>query len=190
MNFSTVPPLPSTGPGDLPCPRDTKLTVIQSLAIASIEDIADRDALRTHGFTISERLAMYDEEEEGWGGLPKHTCERHGLRARFALKNDLPLTKTEIIARVTAKLPPGSKLEDSIQALNRNFGGTEVEDHLTPYHWFRSSFPENTLITEYPLPETLKQAIAVLDSEAHDLFEVANVAQHTAQHTGDGDSPL
>ena len=176
--------MPTTGPGDATCPRDPSLTVIQGASIASIEDTAERDALRTHGFTISERLAVYNEEEEGWGSLPRHTCERHGLRARFALKNDLPLTKNDIIARVTAKLPPGSKLEDGVQALNKNFGGTGVDDKLTPYHWFRSSFPMNTLITEYPLPDTLEQAIAVLDSNDHDLFEVAE--DYDLQMGGDG----
>ena len=182
--FTHIPPIPLTEPFSTPCPRDESVIVINESQFASIEDIAERDSRRTHGFTISERLAVYDEEEAGWGGLPKFTCERHNLRARFAQKNDLPLTKNDIIARVTAALPDGIPAEDKIRALNKTLRGTGDDDHLTPYHWFLSLFPLNTLITEYPLPKTLEEVIKALDDDAHDLFEIAE--DYDIQMGGDG----
>ena len=172
-NFSHISPVPLTIPGDTPCPRDSNLNVFPMTTFASIEDIAERDALQTHRFTISECLALYDEEEEGWGGLPKFTCKRHGLRACLALRNNLPLNKNDIIARVTAKLLKGSKVEDGIRALNWNFGGIGDNDHVTSHFWFQNTFPANALITEFPLPDTIKKVITMLGDNEHDLFEVA-----------------
>ena len=97
--------------------------MITDSQFAPIEDVAERDAMRTHGFTVSECLAVYDKEEEGWGGLPKFTCERHGLWARFAQKNDLPLTKNDIITHVTAKLPDGFQAAEGVKALNKSLRG-------------------------------------------------------------------
>ena len=189
-HFSHIPPIPLTEPLSTPCPRDESLKIIDESQFASIEDIAERDSMRTHGFTVSERLAVYDEEEEGWGGLPKFTCERHSLRARFAQKNDLPLTKNNIVARVTAKLPEGFQAEDGVRALNKSLRGSGDDDHLTPYHWFQTFFPLNTLITEYPLPKTLEEAIAVLDNDSHDLFEVAEDFDIQMGGDGKGDALL
>ena len=146
--------------------------------------------MRTHGFTISERLAVYDEEEEGWGGLPKFTCERHGLRARFAQKNNLPLTKNDIIVRVTMTLPEGFQATDGVLALNKTLRGKGEDNHVTPYHWFQTFFPLNTLITEYALPETLEKVIATLDDNAHDLFEVAEDYDIQMGSDGKGDALL
>ena len=182
--FSHISPVPLTTPFDTPCPKDDSIVVINDSQFASIEDIAERDSMRTHGFTISDRLAVYDEEEEGWGGLPKFTCERHGLHAHFAQKNDLPLTKNDIIARVTATLPKGFQAEDGVRALNKTLSGNGEDNHVTPYHWFQNFFPLRTLITEYPLPDTLEKAIATLDDNAHDLFEVAE--DYDIQMGGDG----
>ena len=189
-HFSHIPPIPLTEPLTTPCPRDPTLQVINNEQFSSIEDIAERDSVRTHGFTISERLAVYDEEEAGWGGLPKFTCERHNLRARFAQKNGLPLTKNDIIARVTATLPEGVSPEDKIRALNKSLGGTGDDDHLTPYHWFLSLFPLNTLITEYPLPNTVEEVIKALDDDAHDLFEIAEDFDIQMGGDGKGDALL
>lgn len=182
--FSHISPVPLTAPMDTPCPRDESIKVITDSQFAPIEDVAERDAMRTHGFTVSERLAVYDEEKDRWGGLPKFTCERHGLRARFAQKNNLPLTKNDIISRVTAKLPDGVKAENGVRALNKSLSGTREDDHLTPYHWFQTFFPLNTLITEYPLPDTLEKAIATLDDDIHDIFKVAE--DYDIQMGGDG----
>ena len=145
--------------------------------------------MATHGFTISKRLAQYDEDE-GWGSLPKFTCEWHGLQACFALCNDLPITKNDIITRVTAKLLDGSKVEDGIQALNQNFGGAGDDDHVTPYHWFQTAFPANTLITEFPLPDTIKKATAVLDDKNNNLFKVAEDFDLQMGGDGKGDALL
>ena len=73
--FSHILPVPLTTPMDTPCPRDEIIKVVTDSQFAPIEDVAERDASRMHGFTVSERLAIYDEEEEGWGGLPKYTCK-------------------------------------------------------------------------------------------------------------------
>ena len=189
-NFSHISPVPLTNPLDSPCPRDESITIIKEEQFASIEDIAERDSLRTHGFTVSERLAVYDEEEQGWGGLPKFTCERHGLRARFAQKNQLPLTKNDIITHVTATLPEGFQPEDGIRSLNKKLRGSGEDDHLTPYHWFHTFFPLNTLITEFPLPDTLEKAIAVLDDNKLDLFEVAEDFDIQMGGDGKGDALL
>ena len=189
-NFTHIPPIPLTEPLSTPCHRDESLKIINEDQFASIEDVAERDSRRTHGFTISERLAVYDEEEAGWGGLPKFTCERHSLRARFAQKNDLPLTKNDIITRVTAKLPDGFQAEDGVRALNKSLGGTGDDDHLTPYHWFQTFFPLNTLITEYPLPQTVEEVIKALDDDAHDLFEVAEDFDIQMGGDGKGDALL
>ena len=189
-NFTHIPPIPLTEPLSTPCRRDESLKIINEDQFASIEDVAERDSRRTHGFTITERLAVYDEEEAGWGGLPKFTCERHGLRARFALKNDLPLTKNDIIARVTARLPEGHQAEDGVRALNKSLRGTGDDDHLTPYHWFQTLFPLNTLITEYPLPQTVEEVIKALDDDAHDLFEVAEDFDIQMGGDGKGDALL
>ena len=183
-HFSHISPVPLTTPPETPCPRDETIKIIDESQFASIQDIAERDALRTHGFTVTERLAIYDEEEEGWGGLPKFTCERHGLRARFARKNNLPLTKNEIVTRITARLPEGIPAEEGVRALNKSLGGTGEDDHVTPYHWFQTFFPLNTLITEFPLPDTLEKAIAMLDDDKLDLFEVAE--DFDIQMGGDG----
>ena len=188
--FSHIPPLPLTVPMETPCPRDESIKVINDSQFASIEDIAERDSMRMHGFTISERLAIYDEEEEGWGGLPKFTCERHGLRACIAQKNDLPLTKNDIVARITAKLPNGFQAEDRVRALNKSLEGTGEDDHLTPYHWFQTFFPLNTLITEYLLPDTLEKAIAILNDNAHNIFEVAEDFDIQMRGDGKGDALL
>ena len=189
-HFSHISPVPLTTPFDSPCPRDESIIVIKEDQFATIEDIAERDSLRTHSFTISERLAVYDEEEEGWGGLPKFTCERHGLRARFAQKNQLPLSKNDIVARVTASLPQGFKIEEGIRSLNRKLGGAQDNDHLTPYYWFHTFFPLNTLITEFPLPDTLEKAIAVLDDDKLDLFEVTEDFDIQMGGDGKGDALL
>ena len=173
VHFSHISPVPLTEPLKTPCPRDGSITVISESQFAPIEDVAEQDAMHTHGFTVSERLAVFDEEEEGWGGLPKYTCERHGLHARFAQKNNLPLTRNDIVVRVTAKLPDGFQAADGVQALNKSLGGKGEDDHLTPYHWFQTFFPVNTLITEYALPDTLEKAIATPNDSTHDLFEVA-----------------
>ena len=189
-HFTHIPPIPLTEPLSTPCRRDESLRVIKEDQFNTIEDVAERDAKRTHGFTVSERLAIYDEEESGWGGLPKFTCERHGLRARFAQKNNLPLTKNDIIARVTATLPDGSLVESGIRALNKSLGGRGDDDHITPYHWFQTFFPLNTLITEYPLPHTVEEVIKALDDDAHDIFEVAEDFDIQMGGDGKGDALL
>ena len=189
-HFSHISPVPLTVPFDSPCPRDESITVIDEKQFATIEDIAECDSLRTHGFTVSECLAVYDEEEEGWGGLPKFTCERHGLRARFAQKNQLPLSKNDIISRITAQLPEGFQIEDGVRSLNKKLGGAQDDDHLTPYHWFHTFFPLNTLITEFPLPDTLEKAIAVLDDDKLDPFEVAEDFDIQMGGDGKGDALL
>ena len=189
-HFSHISPVPLTTPFDSPCPKDESITVIDEKQFASIEDIAEWDSHRTHGFTVSERLAVYDEEEEGWGGLPKFTCKRHGLRARFAQKNNLPLSKNDIITRISASLPQGVPVEEGVRSLNSKLGGSGVDDHLTPYHWFNTFFPLKTLITEFPLPDTLEKAIAVLDDGKLDLFEVAEDFDIQMGGDGKGDALL
>lgn len=91
---------------------------------------------------------------------------------------------------MTAKLPNSFKADDRIRALNKSLGGTGEDDHLTPYHWFQTFFPLNTLITEYALPETLEQAIATLDDSAHDIFEVAEDYNIQMGGNGKGDALL
>ena len=74
-HFSHISPVPLTAPMDTPCPRDVSIKVITDSQFTPIEDVAKRDAMCMHVFTVSKRLAVYDKEEEGWGGLPKFTCE-------------------------------------------------------------------------------------------------------------------
>ena len=69
-HFSHISPILLTNPMETPCPRDDSIKVITNSQFAPIKDVAEQDASCTHGFTVTERLVVYDEEEEGWGGLP------------------------------------------------------------------------------------------------------------------------
>lgn len=64
------------------------------------------------------------------------------------------------------------------------------DDHVTPYHWFQTAFPANTLITRFLLPDTVEKAIAMLDNKNNDLFEVVEDFGLQMGSNGKGDALL
>ena len=54
-------------------------------------------------------------------------------------------------------------IQDILRTANEELGGTADMDHLTPFWWFTTHFPDGDLITDFPLPDMVEEAINMLE---------------------------
>lgn len=164
-SFNPVPPMEIPIPRtnltpETPVKRDAGLTVLgpsqYSLATSCLAKVPEGMA---HG-------EFFAELEQQWGGLPMVTSECLRLRARYAAQHGIPISTKELLEQITKDVSQ-DRVNDCLSLVNAKLGGDDVTERITPFWWFLSRFPEDTLIAEFPLPKTVEGVINVIDDKAN-----------------------
>ena len=77
----------------------------------------------------------------------------------------MPLT-AQGLNTVLRQGQPEDAVQDVLRTANAKLGGSQDVDHLTPFWWFTTHFPDGDLITDYPLPDMVEQAIEMLELDS------------------------